>query len=61
MQAESLVCKPAAESIFKNRHLVLMVGLTHSPEERFHQVHYAPCTLQLAKQTPTIKNTKVFA
>lgn len=55
MQAESLIWKPAAESIFKNRHLVLMLGL-NSPEEIFHQAHYAPCTLQLAKQTPTIKH-----
>lgn len=29
MQAENLMCKPAAESIFTNRHLVWMVGLTH--------------------------------
>lgn len=42
MQAERLMCKPAAESILKQA--LSLEGGTHSPEESFHQAHYAPCT-----------------
>lgn len=42
MQAESLICKPAAESNSKKQ-APNSAFETHSPEESFHQAHYAPC------------------
>lgn len=55
MQAESLICKPAAESNFKKQ--VPNFDLeTHSPEESFHQAHYAPCADLHTKISKTDSN-----
>lgn len=62
MQAENLVCKPAAESNFKKQAPNFNCE-THSPEESFHRLTMPlvlTCTLKLAKQTPTIKNITLF-
>lgn len=42
MQAESLICKPAAESNFKKQAPKFDFE-THPPEESFHQAYCAPC------------------
>lgn len=62
MQAESLICKPAAESHFKKQAPNLTLKLTHLRKAsiRLTMPLVLTCTLKLAKQTPTIKNIKVF-
>lgn len=61
MQAESLICKPAAESHFKKQ-APNVDSETHLRKAsiRLTMPLVLTCTLKLAKQTPTIKNIKAF-
>lgn len=55
MQAENLICKPAVESNFKKQ-APYCDSETHSPEESFHQAHYAPCADLHTKISKTDSN-----
>lgn len=59
MQAESLICKPAAESHFKKQAPTVDFG-THQRKAsiRLPMPLVLTSTLKLAKQTPTIKISK---
>lgn len=61
MQAERLICKPAAESHFKKQ--APNFDFETHPRKASIRLTMPPvltCTLKLAKQTPTIKNIKAF-
>lgn len=55
MQAENLIYKPAAESHFKKQ-APNFDSEAHSPEESFHQAHYAPCADLHTKISKTDSN-----